>query len=78
MKTFGFTRKILDDFHDFILEMCLFPEENQQPSLGGHRFSQEKWQFSLDQKQKHTYYLRKSTKKIAKVSTFIHIFCEII
>ena len=48
--------------------MCLFPEENQQPVLGSHRFSEEKWHFSLDVKQKHTFYRRKSTKKIAKVS----------
>ena len=58
MKQFGFTRKILDDFqdlplllyffvkifddfHDFVSE-CLFPDENQQPVLGSHRFSEEK------------------------------------
>ena len=29
--------KILDDFHDFVSE-CVFPEENQQPVLGGNRF----------------------------------------
>ena len=52
----------------FCFGMCLFPEENQQPVLGGNRFSEEKWQFSLDVKQKHTFYIRKSTKKIAKVS----------
>ena len=53
----------------FCFGMCLFPEENQQPVLGGNRFSEEKWQFSLDVKQKHTFYRRKSTKKkIAKVS----------
>ena len=34
--------KILDDFHDFGLGMCLFPEENQQPVLGVIRFSKEK------------------------------------
>ena len=33
--------KILDDFHDFVSE-CVFPEENQQPVLGGNRFSEEK------------------------------------
>ena len=33
--------KILDDFHDF-LPLCLFSEENQQPVLGGHRFSEGK------------------------------------
>ena len=49
--------------------MCLFPEENQQPVLGGNRFSEEKWQFSLDVKQKHTFYQRISRKnKFAKVS----------
>ena len=32
--------------------MCLFLEENQQPVLGGSRFSEEKWQFSLDVQQK--------------------------
>ena len=55
--------KILDDFHDFVSEFFLFPEENQQPVLGGNRFSEEKWQFSLDVKQKHTFYRRRSTKK---------------
>ena len=34
--------KILDDFHDFVSELCLFPEENQQPVLGGNRFSLRK------------------------------------
>ena len=48
--------------------MCLFPEENQQPVLGGNLFSEEKWQFSLDVKQQHTFFRQKSTKKIAKVS----------
>ena len=49
--------------------MCLFPEENQQPVWGGNRSSEDKWQFSLDVKQKHTDYRRKSTKqKFAKVS----------
>ena len=52
----------------FCFGMCLFLEENQQPVLGGNRFSEEKWQFSLGVKQKHTFYRRKSTKKIAKVS----------
>ena len=53
----------------FCFGMCLFPEENQQPVLGGNRFSEEKWQFSFDVKQKHTFYRRKSTKKkFAKVS----------
>ena len=31
--------------------------------LGLHCFSEEKYQFSLDVKQKHTFYQRKSTKK---------------
>ena len=39
----------------FCFGMCLFPEENQQPVLGSHRFSEEKWQFSLDVKQKYTF-----------------------
>ena len=47
----------------FCFGMCLFPEENQQPVLGGHRFSEEKWQFSLDVKQKHTFYRRKIGEK---------------
>ena len=47
----------------FCFGMCLFPKENQQPVLGGNRFSEEKWQFSLDMKQKYTFYRRKSTKK---------------
>ena len=63
--------KILDDFHDFVSDCVSFPMKNQQPVLGGHRFSYEKWQFSLDVKQKDTFHRRKSTKKIAKVSPFI-------
>ena len=31
--------------------------------FGGHRFSEEKWQCSLDVKQQHTFYRRKATKK---------------
>ena len=41
--------KILDDFHDFVSECVSFPKE--------------KWQFSLDVKQKYTFFQRKSTKK---------------
>ena len=41
MMKFGFTRKIIDDFHD-CFGMCLFPEANQQPVLRGHVFSEEK------------------------------------
>ena len=64
----NFFRQTPRRFPWFCFGMCLFPEENQQPVLGGNRFSKEKWQFSLDAKQKHTFYRRKSTKKIAKVS----------
>ena len=32
-----FFDEILNDFHD-VSGMCLFPEENQQPILGSHRF----------------------------------------
>ena len=64
MKKFGIIRKNLDDFHDLVSE-C---EENQQPILRSHRFSEEKRQFSLDGQQKQTFYQRKSTKKFAKVS----------
>ena len=53
--------------------MCLFPEENQQLILGGHRFSQEKWQFSLEVKQKHTNLQTKLNEhKFAKVSPCIN------
>ena len=48
--------------------MCLFPEENQQPVLGSNRFSEEKWQFSLDVKQKLHIFPTKIDEKIAKVS----------
>ena len=59
----------------FCFGMCLFPEENQQPVLGGQRFSEEKWQFSLDVKQKHTFYRRKSTKKKIRVGQ--HLWQEL-
>ena len=36
--------EILDDFHGFI-RICVFPEDNQQPILGGHRFPHEKYKF---------------------------------
>ena len=93
MKKFGFTRKIFNDFQvftvvvvtfllskssTFCFGMCLFPEDNQQPVLGSHRFSDEKWQFSLDVKQKHTFYRRKSTK-IDKVSpSYKNILLELL
>ena len=65
----NFFRQNPGRFPWFCFGMCLFPEENQQPILGENRFSEEKCQFSLDVKQKHTFYRRKSTKqKIAKVS----------
>ena len=59
----NFFRQNLRRFPWFCFGMCLFPDENQQPVLGGNRFSEEKWQFSKDVKQKHTFYRRKSTKK---------------
>ena len=34
--------KIFDDFHDFVSECVSFPRKNQQPVLGGNRFSEEK------------------------------------
>ena len=46
----------------FCFGMCLFPKENQQLILGGHRFSIEKWQCSLDVKQKYIFYFLESTK----------------
>ena len=64
----NFFRQNPRQFPRFCFGMCLFPDENQQPVLGGNRFSEEKWQFSLDVKQKHTFYRRKWTKKIAKVT----------
>ena len=54
--------------------MCLFPEENQQPVLRGHVFPKKSVKFSLDVKQKHTFCRRKSTEKIAKVSSFINYY----
>ena len=68
MKKFGFTRKILDDFHDFISECVSFPKKINNPFWGLTVFSKEKWQFSLDVKHKLIYYWRKINEKIAKVS----------
>ena len=36
-----FFRRILDELHDFVFGMC-FSRRNQQPILGGHRFSGKK------------------------------------
>ena len=60
--------EILDDFHDFGSECVSFQRKINNPVLRGHRFSEDKWQVSLDVKQKHTFYRRKSTKsKFARV-----------
>ena len=58
--------------------MCLFSEENQQPILGGHRFSEEKCQFSLDAKQKHTFYIRNQLFFFDKVSPLKKVFFVVI
>ena len=61
--------KILDDFHDFVSECVSFPRKINNPFWGVIVFSEEKWQFSLDVKQKCTFFRRKWTKKkFAKVS----------
>ena len=56
--------KILVDFHDFVSECVSFQRKINNPFWGSNRFSEEKSQFSLDVKQKHTFFRRKSTKKI--------------
>ena len=38
----GFTRKILDDFHDFVSECLSFPRKINNPFWEGNRFSEEK------------------------------------
>ena len=56
--------------------VSLFPEENQQPVLGGHRFSKEKCQFSLDLKQKTHFSHKKTDEKSlrsAPLSIIIHL-----
>ena len=60
--------KILDDFHDFVSECVSFPRKINNPFCGLTVFAKKSGNFSLDVKQKHTFYRRKSTKKIAKVS----------
>ena len=39
--------------------MCLFPEENQQPVLGGHRFPEEKGQCFIGRETKNTHFYRR-------------------
>ena len=58
-----FSVKILDDFHDFVSECVSFLRKINNPFWLVTVFSGEKGQFSLDVKQKHTFYRRKSTKK---------------
>ena len=36
----------------FVLGMCLFPEENQQPIFGVSPFSEEKWQLFIGRVKK--------------------------
>ena len=59
--------KILNDFYDFVFGMS-FPQENQQPILGGHRFQMKSGSFHWTWNKTHTFYRRKSTKHIANVS----------
>ena len=42
--------EIRDDFHDFVSE-CVSFQRKINNLFWGHRFSKEKWQFSLDVKQ---------------------------
>ena len=56
------------------LKCVSFPDENLQPVLRGHVFSEEKRQFSLDVKQKRTFYKRKSTKKEIRSGHSYNIF----
>ena len=51
--------KILDDCHDFVSECVSFQRKINNPFWEGNRFSEEKYQFSLDVKQKHTFFRRK-------------------
>ena len=51
--------------------MCLFPDENQQPVLRGRLFFRRKVTFFIGRETKHTYYRRKSTKKIANNNSTI-------
>ena len=60
----------------FCFGMCLFREENQQPVLGGHRFSEEKWQFALDVKQKYTFHTKMDEKLLRSVPLTIIILLE--
>ena len=73
MKKFEFTRKILDDFHDFVSECVSFQRKINNPFWVVTVFPKKSGQFSLDVKQKHTFYKRKSTKKIAKASSLLSI-----
>ena len=57
----NFFRRNPRRFPCFCFRNVCFPEDNQQPILGSHRFAEEKWQFLLDVKHKHT---------LAKVSPF--------
>ena len=67
--------EILDDFHDFLSECVSLPRENQRLILEDTVFPEEKCQFSLDVKQTHTFYRRKSTKQFfARVSTSNNIY----
>ena len=68
MKKYGFTSKIPRRVPRFCFGMCLFPEENQQPVLGGQRFSEAKCQFTLSVKQKSHILPTKINEQIAKVS----------
>ena len=55
--------KILDDFHDFVSECVLFPEENQQPVLGGDRFPKKSDNFHWTSNKKHTFLPTKINEK---------------
>ena len=51
----NFFVEILDDFHDCVSECVSFPKKINNPFWGLTVFFEEKWQFPLDVKQKHTF-----------------------
>ena len=70
-----FFRQNLLRFPWFYFGMCLFPEENQQLILGCHLFFLRKVTIFIGRETKHTFNLRKSTKKMMRSALFIN-YCS--
>ena len=72
MKKFGFRRKILDDFHDFVSECVYFPMKINNPFWGVTVFFRRKVTNFIGRETKTPILPKKINEKNREVSPFIN------